>query len=89
MSIDLFCQIVITICGCSSIYLLASQDAQTRMVAGIIGLIGEPFWFATAYMNEQYGILILVFVYGVSWARLVWSNYLEVYPKNLFGKEWI
>ena len=73
---DYFSQLVITVTGCSAMYLLASQDPRTRMYAGIIGFAGEPFWLATALINEQWGIVALVFVYGVNWARVAYSNYV-------------
>tara|TARA_R110001632_G_scaffold223676_1_gene355635 strand:- start:314 stop:487 length:174 start_codon:yes stop_codon:yes gene_type:complete len=47
------------------------------MYAGIVGMIGEPFWLATAVINEQWGILPLVVVYGVNWVRVIHSNYHE------------
>lgn len=74
---DYFSQVVITFTGFAAMYLLASQDPKTRMYAGIVGLAGEPFWLATALINEQWGIVALVFVYGVNWGRVVWSNYSE------------
>ena len=75
---DYFSQAVITFTGFTAMYLLASQDPKTRMYAGIIGLCGEPFWLATALINGQWGIVALVFVYGVNWVRVVYSNYAEI-----------
>lgn len=82
MSVELFdymCQAILTCCGIGSLYFMASKDARKRLLAGSIGLLGEPFWFATAYINDQYGVMILVFVYGAGWIRVVWTNYCEVY----------
>lgn len=61
------------------------------MFAGVIGLIGEPFWFATAFINAQYGILILVLVYGINWARVVYTNYRAINGKiiTLFSKDYL
>tara|TARA_R110000851_G_scaffold138349_1_gene274964 strand:+ start:153 stop:422 length:270 start_codon:yes stop_codon:yes gene_type:complete len=75
--IDYSCQAAVTCTGFFSLYLLASQDAKTRMYAGIVGMIGEPFWLTTAVINEQWGILPLVVIYGVNWARVIHSNYQE------------
>ena len=75
--IDYSCQAAVTCTGFFSLYLLASQDARVRMYAGIVGMIGEPFWLATAVINEQWGILPLVVVYGVNWVRVIHSNYHE------------
>ena len=55
--IDYSCQAAVTCTGFFSLYLLASQDAKTRMYAGIVGMIGEPFWLTTAVINEQWGLV--------------------------------
>lgn len=80
--LDIFCQVVITICGFTSLYLLASQDPKIRMYAGIVGLIGEPFWLTTTLINGQYGIVVLCFVYGVNWIRVVYSNWKVINESN-------
>lgn len=79
MLFDYICQAILTFCGIGSLYFMASTDARKRLLAGCIGLFGEPFWFATAYINGQYGVMILVFIYGSGWIRVVWTNYKEVY----------
>ena len=79
MIFDYFSQFVITCTGMGSLYFMASQEASKRLLGGAIGLFGEPFWFATAYINNQYGVMVLVFIYGVAWTRVVWTNYCEVY----------
>jgi len=57
---------------------MASQEPRVRMWAAIIGLAGEPFWLLTAYLNEQWGIVALAFVYGLNWLRIGYLNYQEV-----------
>jgi len=81
--VDYFCQLVITCTGFFSLYLFASQDLNVRMKAGNVGLIGEPFLFATAFINEQYGVLILVLVYGINWIRIIHSNYIQIQNEKL------
>ena len=76
--LDYTSQGIITCTGFLSLYLLASQEAKKRMYAGLVGLFGEPFWFFTAYVNGQYGVMLLVLVYGINWARIARSNYIEL-----------
>jgi hypothetical protein len=53
-------------------------------------MFGEPFWFFTAFVNGQYGIMLLVFVYGVNWGRLIYSNYKVMGNEpSLFSKDWL
>jgi hypothetical protein len=88
--LDWFSQFVITCTGFLSLYLMASQDPRTRFYAGCVGLFGEPFWFFTAFVNGQFGVMALVFVYGVNWVRLVYSNYKVMEKETcLFSKEWL
>ena len=86
--IDYSCQAAVTCTGFLSLYLLASQEAKTRMHAGIVGMIGEPFWLATAIINEQWGILPLVVIYGVNWVRIINSNYHEDQRARLKRVSW-
>lgn len=74
-TIDIVSQIIITCTGFFSLYLMASQRCKVRMIAGLIGLAGEPFWLATAIINHQWGVVLLCVVYGVNWARIAYSNY--------------
>lgn len=73
--IDIISQTVIVFTGFLSMYLLSSQETKTRMYAGLIGLFGEPFWLTTAIINGQWGVIILVVVYGINWFRIFWFNY--------------
>lgn len=66
---DTWSQMFIVFTGLFSVYLMSSADAATRMYGGFTGLIGEPFWLATAMINNQYGVMILVVVYGINWIR--------------------
>ena len=72
--IDNICQLAIPFTGVIAVYLMASQEAKTRMIGGIFGLLGEPFWFMTAYNHEQWGVIVLVFVYAYSYYRIVDKN---------------
>jgi nicotinamide riboside transporter PnuC len=76
--LDYTSQAIITFTGFTSLYLMASQDPRMRYYAGLVGLFGEPFWFFTAWVNAQYGVMMLVLVYGVNWARLAYFNWKEI-----------
>lgn len=74
-TIDTISQIVIVFTGLFSVYLMSSPKAINRRNGAAIGLFGEPFWFATAYIHDQAGVVVLAFVYGVNWARAFYINY--------------
>ena len=72
--IDIVANIGILSTGLVAVYLTASQKPRVRMIAGWFGLAGEPFWFTTALINEQWGVLILAFVYAGMWWRVIQTN---------------
>jgi len=74
VSIDLVSQVMIPFTGLVSVYLAGSPNPRTRMYSGICGLLGEPFWFTTAYIHNQVGVMILAGVYAISWTRVVYKN---------------
>lgn len=80
---DYLCQIIITGTGCYSLLAIGSEDAKVRMNGGIVGLIGQPFWLATSLINGQYGLLILVIVYGISWIRVIRTNRKQIESDKL------
>lgn len=61
--LELFSQIAITILGILSIVLIAMKNKW----GFVFGLASQPFWFITSYLNEQWGIFLLSFVYLGSW----------------------
>lgn len=60
---ELFSQVAITILGVFSIVLIAKKNKW----GFVFGLASQPFWFYTSYINEQWGIFLLSFVYLGSW----------------------
>ena len=75
-ALNLLCQVIIPVTGLTAMYLVASDSPRRRMWAGIVGLSGEPFWITTAALAEQWGIVVLAFVYTVSWWRVYRNNAL-------------
>jgi|MEHZ01.4.fsa_nt_MEHZ011079532.1_7 hypothetical protein len=80
---DFFCQIIITGTGCYSLLAIGSPDPNVRLNGGIVGLIGQPFWLATSLINSQYGLLILVIVYAISWVRVIRTSYKQIESDKL------
>ena len=76
-------QYIIFFLGLSSIYGVNAKDAQLAKWGPICGLIAQPFWIYTTYLNQQYGILLLSILYLHAWYtgvlryRNEWSIWLE------------
>ncbi len=66
-------QIIIAVCGVASVWLSQSKTRHWQRWACIFGLVAQPAWFVSAYAAEQYGIMLLTFVYTAGWIRGVWN----------------
>jgi len=62
-------QLFIAITGVTAIFLTQSKDKQMRKYACLFGLMGQPFWFYSAYQAGQAGIGILCVFYTLAWFK--------------------
>ena len=70
-------QIAIALTGVVAIWLSQDSREHVRKHACLFGIVGQPFWFYSAYTAEQWGIFILCFFYTAGWIkgiRLHWLN---------------
>ena len=62
-------QIGIALTGVIAIWLTQDARESRRKYACILGLLGQPFWFYSAWSAEQWGIFILCFFYAWAWYK--------------------
>jgi hypothetical protein len=62
-------QALIAITGIVAIWLSQDSRAGWRKYACLFGLAGQPFWFYSSYIAEQWGIFILCFFYTFAWLK--------------------
>lgn len=62
-------QLFIALFGLTSIWLAMGRSARGRKWAPLIGLVGQPFWFAFALDTQAWGLLALVGAYTVVYLR--------------------
>jgi nicotinamide riboside transporter PnuC len=60
---DTISQIAIFVLGIGSIVLIARKNKW----GFVLGLLVQPFWFITSYINKQWGIFFLNFAYTATW----------------------
>jgi hypothetical protein len=60
-------QIVIGILSGSAILLSQDTRSHVRKYAPILGLLGQPFWMYTSFMNDQPVLFLLSFYYMYAW----------------------
>ena len=61
---DTISQIALFILGVSAIILVAKKNKW----GFVFGLLSQPFWFITAFINEQWGVFLVSIVFTFSWA---------------------
>jgi len=76
--LDTVSQIIIFIFGIASIILVARKNKWGFVAA----LVAQPFWIYTSYVNEQWGIFFVSFVYAASWAYGAYQWFSEDKRKN-------
>lgn len=66
-------QLMIAIFGGLAIYLVGRKD-KYKKYGYISGLLSQPFWLYTSFVNKQWGIMVLSLWYTYSWANGI-KNY--------------
>jgi len=62
--LDIIAQIGIFIFGIAAIILVSRKNKW----GFVFGLISQPFWYITSYLNGQWGVFLVSVVYTASWA---------------------
>jgi hypothetical protein len=75
-TLDLIAQIAITIFSTLAVLLVARLD-KWKKYGYLSGLISEPFWFITAVINMQWGIIILCVVYTIGWGIGTYNYWIK------------
>ena len=70
-------QIFIAFTGVIAIWITQQKNNDIKKYACFFGLAGQPFWFYSAYTNEQWGIFFICVFYTYSWFIGLKSNWLE------------
>ncbi|HYH36566.1 MAG TPA: nicotinamide mononucleotide transporter [Candidatus Saccharimonadales bacterium] len=63
ITVDGVSQVGLIIFGLAAIILIAKKNKW----GFVIGLLSEPFFFATSYINKQWGLFILTIAYTFTW----------------------
>ena len=72
----LFYQIMIFIFGASGIWFVSRKENWKKW-GYIFGLCGQPFWFYSAWTNEQCGIILLTLFYTYSLTQGIYNYWIK------------
>lgn len=62
-------QSLIAITGVGAVWLSQDSRASYQKYACLFGLAGQPFWFYSSFITEQWGIFFLSFIYTFAWIK--------------------
>ncbi len=63
VQIDAFAQVGLAVLGIAAIFLVAKKNKW----GFVVGLISQPFWILTGYINNQWGVMLVGFAYTILW----------------------
>jgi len=66
-------QVAIFILGTLAIILVAKKNKW----GFVAGFLSQPFWYITAYLNEQWGVFFISFVYTASWSFGIYERFFK------------
>lgn len=70
---DSVSQVGIALLGATSIVLVAKKNKW----GFVLGLLAQPFWFITSYLNGQWGVFLVSFIYSASWIYGIYEWFLK------------
>lgn len=73
MNLDLLANIGVAVFGITAIILVAKKNKW----GFVIGLISQPFWLVTSYLNKQWGVFILTVVYVFTWSYGIYEWFFK------------
>lgn len=68
-------QLALAFFGLAALWMAMSGDKRLHRWAPIVGLCGQPFWFAFALGAHAWGIVVLVVLYTAVYARGAWVQW--------------
>lgn len=70
-------QIVIAVCGITSVWLSQDKRRNWQRWACIFGIVAQPFWMFATWKAGQWGIFMLSFIYAAGWIRGIYNFWIK------------
>lgn len=68
-------QLALAFFGLTALWLAMGKSVDGRRWAPVVGLCGQPFWFAFALDAGGWGIVVLTAAYTAVYARGAWLQW--------------
>ena len=63
--------------GLPTLVLVGFKNSNIRRWGYITALLGQPFWFIATLHNDQWGMLILVCCYTITWINGIHQHWIK------------
>jgi hypothetical protein len=73
-------QIFIAVTELIAIWLIQDKRIEYRKYACLFGLLGQPFWFYSSFMADQWGSFVLCFFFAAAWLKALKEYW--IYPET-------
>jgi hypothetical protein len=80
---DAIVQIAIAVIGVLAAWINQDPTERTRRWACVIGIVGQPFWFYTAWQANQWGVLAVTAGYTLAFMRGIKVYWLCAKPTQI------
>lgn len=70
-------QLLITFTGVVAVWLSLCKTDRVRRWGPVFGLLGQPFWFALFWQNDQPIMLGICGLYAFTWSRGLWTFWVK------------
>lgn len=62
-------QVFIAVTELIAIWLMQDKRVEYRKFAPIFGLLGQPFWFYSSFVADQWGAFVMCFFFTAAWIK--------------------
>lgn len=70
-------QFIIFVFGVAAVFMSQSEDKTLVKWSCIAGLISQPFWFYSSYVNDQWGVFAMSFFYAFAWGKGINTHWIK------------
>ncbi|MBI2542681.1 MAG: nicotinamide mononucleotide transporter [Candidatus Aenigmarchaeota archaeon] len=79
---DTISQAAIFVLGTLAIILVAKKNKW----GFVAGLLSQPFWFITSFVNQQWGVIFVSIVFTLSWSYGIYEWFFKSKKKTRRSK---
>ena len=73
----MFEQLAIAATGLVAVFLTQDHRVKWRRYACLFGMAGQPFWFYSSWVAEQWGIFVLTIFYTWAWGKGIRLHWMK------------